>query len=214
MPFDPISSSNADSQIDFAYPLKNGRDQNSQSEYFTNVDQVDFMMEGRLRQLFQSAHMSGKNQIQIRLQTTPVNSQIVSLFCFPLLCRKILQDEPNFKDRYFEFLSSVSHSPLDGFPIFQKILEDYMFKNDGKISSTVVCQVMVLCDEIFWVKDIESGATIQGFEDGAVRKVWHLVRMEMIVEARQAKGFFPISLSQGNWQITDIDDMLDGNLIL
>ena len=74
---------------------------------------------------------------------------------------------------------------------------------------------MVECDEIFCVKDLSTGVTIQGDDDGKVRRVWHLVRFEMIVETFPNNGgFLPFQHKQGNWQISDIDDLLDGNLII
>lgn len=208
MPLGSISPDNHEYRLDFTYPLKEDR-----SKDFQQFDDVDLMMESRLRMLYESAHASGKDQIQIRLQTKPISSQIVSLFCFPFLSRRLVQKSSTFKVRYLEFLESMATSPRNAFPIYEELLEEYA--QDGKMpDSTVICQVMVLCDESFWVKDLASGMTIQGFEDGLERKVWHLVRMEMVVEMQRSKGFLPVSLAQGNWQITDIDDMLDGNLII
>jgi hypothetical protein len=89
------------------------------------------------------------------------------------------------------------------------------FQRRGVTESTVICQVLVSCDEIFWVKDLATGTIIQGHEDGQIRKVWHLVRMEMVVETHPAKGpILPFKQKQGNWQLTDIDDLLEGNLVI
>ena len=58
-------------------------------------------------------------------------------------------------------------------------------------------------------------AIIQGQQLDKPRKVFHLVRMEMVVESFvKDSGIFPFRNEQGNWQITDIDDLLEGNLML
>lgn len=177
------------------------------------TEEVEFMMERRLRSLFESAHESGKDQIQIRLQTKPTGARIVSLFCFPFITRKELEKDPSFKGRYMEMLELAFQSPRDAFPMLQDMVAGFAAR--GHIENTVICQVLVQCDEIFVVKDLASGATIQGHEDEEVRQVWHLVRLEKEIESYPArKGWFPLSNKQGNWKITDIDDLLDGNQLL
>jgi hypothetical protein len=109
------------------------------------------------------------------------------------------------------------------------------------MSSTVICQVLIECDEVFWVKDLSTGAILQGGgqeeEDiptittitttssmssssssskAPFRRVVHLVRFEMVVDVMDAPHHWilPFDMKLGRWQITDIDDHLKGNLLL
>jgi hypothetical protein len=105
-------------------------------------------------------------------------------------------------------------SAQNAIPIYKDLILN-SYQDQGYVESTVICQVLVECDEVFRVKDLSTGATIQGYDDEKFRKVWHLVRMETVVETHPANGIIiPFEHRQGNWQITDIDDLLDGNLII
>lgn len=139
-------------------------------------------------------------------------------------------------------------SPENAFPLWYKLLEDTFRQQRGSsatasssspltIGSTVICQVLIECDEIFWVKDLSTGMILQGHEDETeFRTVRHLVRFEMVVDAfipfddddnpndsgghinrrSNRKNLLPRfpDMQQGCWQITDIDDHLDGNLFI
>ena len=104
------------------------------------------------------------------------------------------------------------------------------------MSSTVICQVLIECDEVFWVKDLSTGAMLQGgwqeediptitttttttpssSSNAPFRRVVHLVRFEMVVDVMDAphRWILPFDMKLGRWQITDIDDHLKGNLLL
>jgi hypothetical protein len=65
------------------------------------------------------------------------------------------------------------------------------------------------------VKDLSTGAILQGSEDEKFRKVFHLVRFEMVVDTiPRTHPIVPFEMVPRNWQITDIDDHLEGNLML
>jgi hypothetical protein len=100
-------------------------------------------------------------------------------------------------------------NPGESFKKLYKFVEEQE-KLHGKLSTTVEVQVLVECDEIFQVVDLNTGVVLQGHEDGLVRSVVHLVRMEKTVETYDNDNTFPYSpvIRQGNWQITDIDDLL------
>jgi hypothetical protein len=176
---------------------------------------VESMVESRLVELFESARESGKDQMQVRLESKPNGApHMVNLFVFPFLSRKLLRNDSGYKRKYQQLVDHMAVSPIDALPSYHDLITDWQQR--GYTESTVICQVLVPCDEIFWVKDLATGNTIQGHEDGLIRKVWHLVRMEMVVTTHPAKDrlILPFRHTQGNWQITDIDDMLDGNLLL
>jgi hypothetical protein len=209
--------SQGDLHVNFKYPLSNGKKGNDDKKILGSdketLADVNYMMQSRLRSLYHSAHLSGKDQFQIRLECTPVHAEVASLFCFPFLSRGQVKRDPSLKERYLRFLHLVTESPWDALPLVHEMQADYA--RNQRMDNTVLCQVMVACDEIFWVKDLATGVIVQGHEEGGVRRVWHLVRMEMVVEAQPTgRRFPPVRLIPGNWQLTDIDDLLGGNLIL
>jgi len=72
---------------------------------------------------------------------------------------------------------------------------------------TIIAQVSVQCDELFVVRDTETGDVVQGDPDGNINDVTHLVRFEMVVDIKPNQA--PVL---GSWQITDWDDLIDGNI--
>jgi hypothetical protein len=89
------------------------------------------------------------------------------------------------------------------------------FRKSKVMESTVICQVLIHCDEIFCVKDAETGRLLQGHADEKFRRVVHLVRFEQTVTTHwtDSGGILPFRVEPGEWQITDIDDLLEGNLL-
>ena len=205
-----------------------------------NDDNENSMVQYKLKQLYQSAHEFGKHQLQVRLDCRPTSAKMQSLFVFPFISRASLKALPQLRDKYHALLQTMSESPHDSIPLWQEILRDldarrplYISSDDDdddgwRMPSTVICQVLLECDEIFWVKDLATGTILQGGlpppseeEDGGTssssfRRVVHLVRFEMVVDVtkRRRNWILPFDMKLGRWQITDIDDHLKGNLLL
>lgn len=175
-------------------------------------DFLEPMVEAKLRSLFEDAREYGKDQIQVRLDCKPMNGHFVNLFVFPFLSRNLLQIQPDIKDNYMQLLDFMGTNPRDAMPIYNDFVAD--FGERGWTEHTVIAQVLVPCEEVFWVKDLKTDAIIQGVHNETPRTVVHLVRMEMVVRSTPVEGFFPFEHEQGNWQMTDIDDLLGGNLLL
>ena len=96
-------------------------------------------------------------------------------------------------------------------PDLNKLRREHL--ETGNVESTVIAQVLVWCEETFYVKDATSGEVLQGVELNGTRKIPHLIRMETTVRTTKSDaGSF--RNEQGNWIITDIDDIADGNLIV
>lgn len=210
VPFEDIAKD--DYHLDLTLDTS-GKEDKDDTDEKRKLRDIDFMVERNLRTLYESAHESGKDQMQVRLETKPVDAHLLNLFCFPFLSRNQLKSNPSLKGRYLEMLELMTHSPREALPHFHHMVAD--FQESGRMESTVICQVMLSCDELFWVKNLQTGAIVQGHEDGKFRPVYHLVRMEMVVEVHPSKkGFLPFKMTPGNWQITDIDDLLGGNLII
>jgi len=170
--------------------------------------------------------------------------RIVSLFVFPFLSRDTNQDPNHIRkyskllnavgasgdddddESSSNSNSSNSNSYSSSLEPSRELMED--FRQKGVSENTVVCQVLVPCKETFWVKDVATGQIIQG-DAQQQRTVIHLVRFEQVTKTHivynnnndsdnsnssSSSRFFPFRHELGEWKITDIDDLCDGNLLL
>ena len=166
--------------------------------------------------------------------------KIVSLFVFPFLSRDMISDSknPTHLRKYSKLMDAIVGSEnandddeqadasySSSIELSRDLMED--FSNAGVSENTVVCQVLVPCHETFWVKDLATGRILQG--ETKPRKVLHLVRFEQVTKTHIIRGdgqggnsfldgansrWFPFEHELGEWVITDIDDLCDGNLLL
>ena len=144
------------------------------------------------------------------------------------------------QDRHKERASATGKSssrlnPIEMGTFVMDSLQEVMAKsaqlsNDGKAVITIVAQVSIQCKEIFIVRDIITGDVLQGVDDVEPRDVTHLVRFEMVLRetlideddenndnSKKQKGQYSNEdedweIEIGRWQITDWDDLLDGNV--
>ena len=173
---------------------------------------IDQMLDEPLRKLFQSAHEHGKNRLQIRLQMTPTSRRVVvSIFCLPFVTRQDAERDPALAGRVrdmFRGLLSTGERPISQINILE-YTQERLAQDRANLRTTVELQVLVECDEIFQVVDRETGQVLQGSTDGAVRQVWHLVRLETTTTFTPSTTFpYLPQVDVGNWIITDIDDLL------
>lgn len=82
-------------------------------------------------------------------------------------------------------------------------------RGDNTMQLTVVAQVALDCDEIFVVRDVETGDVVQGDGKEELNEVTHLVRFEVVLNLDSETGEIEIG---SPWQITDWDDLMDGNI--
>jgi hypothetical protein len=131
--------------------------------------------------------------------------------------------------------SSSRLNPIEMGTFVMDRLQEVMSKsaqlsNDGKAVITIVAQVSIQCKEIFIVRDSITGDVLQGVDDLQPRDVTHLVRFEMILretlineddetnndgsknQGGQSNNDDDWEIEIGRWQITDWDDLLDGNV--
>jgi hypothetical protein len=172
-------------------------------------------MEKKLISLYQSTKdnyflTADDKETELYLQTVVSDAELVSLYSIPYISRSNVKDDPTLLEFYRNMLEKPS---MNRAPDLNKLRHEHL--ETGIMESTVIAQVLVECFEIFYVKDVASGAILQGQDDVTrpARPVSHLVRMEMTVKTnKNASGSF--RNVHGNWIITDIDDLLDGNLIV
>lgn len=199
-----------------------------------------YMLQRQLRQLYQSAkNHSHPSKVNILLRTIPVSAKIESLFPIFGLSRSLVDDHPHLRHTYRNMLKRLQSKHKEAYlagrerlnPIevgsfisqgLQEVMERSATLSSNRMASiTIVAQVSIQCKEIFCVRDVDSGVVLQGCEDvQRPRDVTHLVRFEMVVRERlldadstaeeDEDGKWEIEM--GRWQITDWDDLLDGNV--
>lgn len=197
-----------------------GADESDEDRTCVDKAYLKEMVDENLLKLFEGAREFGRETINVRLEmtTTPPDIQqpeIVNLFAFPFLSRSITSKITGYQHRYKRMMDAIANSDWT----LVRTEVDHMMMDwaeRGWTESTVIAQVLVPCDEIFCVKDAVSGDVIQGHGDEKVRRVVHLVRFEMVVRSyyKDDGSLIPIRNELGKWQITDIDDLLEGNLLL
>jgi hypothetical protein len=202
----PLSEIALDDKVNFQFPPEGPVQEGDKERY---CPEIESMLDRPLRNLFKSAHESGKHQLRIRLEMQPKSTKFHSLFALPFVSRAAVEKDPSVLEKTYRNMALMRTHPQEAFQnVFRAVEKDS--KRDGKLSTTIEVQVLVECDEIFQVVDPSTGVVLQGHEDGLVRSVVHLVRMEKTVETYDNDTKFPYfpDVRQGNWQITDIDDLL------
>ena len=180
------------------------------------------MLERQLIKLYRSAHEHAKSKLSIQLQSQPYSSRLMNLFAVPFLTREEVERKPALRHSFRNILKKFDAEAMERgralgatelFSSGMKSLNEmadkqYARNGEEKMQATVIAQVEILCGEIFCVRDVESGAVIQGDANGKVNDVTHLCRFEIVVDIEPLSG----KIQLGQWQITDWDDLLDGNV--
>jgi hypothetical protein len=202
----PLTDVALDDKVNFQFPPPEGAVLEGDTK---DRPDSESMLARPLKNLFKSAHESGKHQLKIRLEMQPKSTKFHSMFALPFVTRAAVEKDPSILEKTYRNMALMRSNPREGFQNVYKGVEEQQ-KRHGKLSTTVEVQVLVECDEIFQVVDLNTGVVLQGHEDGLVRSVVHLVRMEKTVETYDSNDAFPYfpDIRQGNWQITDIDDLL------
>jgi len=234
VPLESIVKEDAAFEVDFLYtttttttpPTGNTEKESDKTLNDEMALNVDDMIEGSLKTLYQAAHESGRQNLQITLQTNPVGAHFISCFWIPYLTRQQVKDKPAMKRTFYNMRDTVEHelelsgktpSTIDAMTATMKELDKLArrqtkdYEQHSCVESTVVLLVLVECDEIFSVVDLETSKVIQGHEDHKIRRVNHVVRLEQVANwvMHDTQGFF---VENGPWQITDWDDLLEGNI--
>jgi hypothetical protein len=209
----PITDMSSSKTLKFAYdPGKSTEDVGEDVSQFDSA-QYNQMIAPPLRKLFQSAHESGRDQLRIILETKPIENRFLCLYGIPCLTRdEVEQDRAILREVFCLDVPKDIRGKRMYNEIYKRTFEKY---DAGQVvNGTVAAEVYIVCEEKFQVVDAETGIVLQGSEGIPVtQEVGHVVTFEM--EARsfaskedyaEAKNF--IGSLPGNWQITDIDDLV------
>jgi hypothetical protein len=194
-------------QIDFKGTIRVQDNEDSTIE----LDGLDSILEKKMIELYQSSLQKKTGEYEVRLQTLPYSAELVSLYCVPYISRHNVKNNKRLVEFYQKMLNKPS---MERPPDLSKLRKDHL--ETGIMESTVIAQVLVWCQEIFYVKDLATGKVVQGEEptdeSQEPKNIPHLVRMEMTVKTQKHDGQF--ANVQDDWLITDIDDLLEGNLVV
>lgn len=218
---DTVFNNSSDAiRIQFLYPPqdKEGNLENFEDNLTSNIydtsgtirpddNQQVKLMSDQLWLKYKSLHENGKNRFHISLDCEPVSATLHSIFCFPCFTRSEIQENPDVRNFLRQNLFPRSTDPTEKLRTIHQYISEKADANEGKLKTTVEVQVLVECKEKFQVRDGANDVIVQGSEDGIPKKVLHLVRLEKVVTA--VLGFpFLKNKQYGDWQITDIDDLV------
>jgi hypothetical protein len=223
---DDIDHSSAqDFPIDFTHIIK--PEDEYRFKHGSEEVACNYMLEPTLISLYRSAHTYCKHKLQIKLRSKPKSAQIQSLFLVPFLTRAEVEDNISLKHSFRNIVKALHHESqqrgreLSYFEIGNIVAEqlDIMSANqmmrrrksghdEDVVQMTVISQVAIQCDEIFVVRDTDTGDIVQGDAKENTNEVTHLVRFETVIDLDMETRETQIV----GWQITDWDDLLDGNI--
>ena len=201
-----------DETVSFSFPVdkettnnNDGDSSESQEEPKVYSPHVEEMLARPLRKLFESAHESGRDQLRIVLETKPVSSHFYRFYAIPFYTRNELEENPTIiKDLYND--GKPEWNTL--FNTLQGHTMDQLERHDA-VDTTLAAEVYIICEEKFQVLDAETGMVLQGPEGvPATQKVGHVVTFEMTTRNHSISNFPYMRTEPGNWQITDIDDLV------
>lgn len=214
VPFGDIRREEGDLDVNFKHTITTSttdtEDSMKGSETFSSPD-LEFIVEEKLLNLYKHAHSSGRDQMQIHLQMQTTSARLLSFMLVPLFTRKDSKQHPSNIIPMSTWVTNLFSTPLS--ESMAKV-ESKLHRHDKYVAyqHTVIAQVLVHCDEVFSVTDLNCGSILQGYGDGNVRNVPHIVRLETVVEHKLDLETKETTLVMKGWQITDWDDMLGGNL--
>jgi hypothetical protein len=221
VPFDDLSRSFSVRFSNESYSNPHEETEKQTSGSILSQNMVETLVHPNLLKLYLSTREFGSESLRVRLEIKPTDETaiLVNLFTFPFLSRS---NNKQREKKYNLLLDSIAAShgyswdglSNDAMQTVHEFMEE--FRKSKVMESTVICQVLIHCDEIFCVKDAETGRLLQGHADEKFRRVVHLVRFEQTVTTHwtDSGGILPFRVEPGEWQITDIDDLLEGNLLL
>lgn len=190
------------------------------SNYTNDMIPPRKIFEAKAIELYQSsisevANHLEKQRFELRLKMVPNNFEFVTLYAIPYLSRRNAKSDPELLGFYDKMLNETSSRRA---PYLSKLRQEHLETN-RYMESTIIAQCLVWCDELFYVKNLTTGEIMQGRvgaddeSSSELQKTPHLVRMERTVITKKEEGG-GLSNEQEDWIITDIDDLLDGNLLI
>lgn len=186
----------------------NTKDGETASSIF--CDEVKEMFDEKVynhyKKFHDATHSGTTTPQEITLKFKAVDSELWRISCFPFLSRKAVEEQPSLRKEYFELLEISRKEGANAFFRSFWAFADKMLERRGTLETTIAADVIIDCSEVFAVRDLTNRKIVQG--DGEQRIVRHTIRMEldvgMMVDENENSSYY-----QGDWRITDIDDLVD-----
>jgi len=162
------------------------------------------MMDKKLLQKYFSLN---PENMHLKFILRPVEAKLQSMFAVPVpgLTREIVEHDPYIRGAIYRLHSAYEETGFDEH--YFDLLSD--FARNGADKRTVIAEAAIRCMEFFQIKDASTGQVVQGMEDGSEEEeAVHIVRFEVVTDGSQDGEERKI----GNWKITDVDDLLEGNV--
>ena len=179
-------------------------DFNSTGDNDNHDEYLKGMMDKKLIQAYQSIN---PENLQLKFSMQPIEANLQHIFAVPVpgLTREIVENNPYLRGAIYRLHTAYDENGFDEH-YFDLLID---FAKHGPEKRTVIAEASIKCLEFFQVKDASSGELIQGMEDGSEEEeVVHIVRFEVVTDKKEGEEEREIA----NWMITDIDDLLEGNL--
>lgn len=208
-------------EIDFEYTTPYIKSENASNQTISGQERKDedtIFGEGysKLYKTFHQMSHSASQQstdpttqpspLHLTLKSKPVSSRLHRLYSFPFLSRDAVKEEPSRKNKYLNVIvDSQMQGPVEtGRKLFA--FADQLIAERGLMQTTVIAEVVVVCEETFYVKDLTNSEIIQG--NTKEQTVPHVIRMEMdvLVDVVNEEEEW----LQSNWRIADVDDLVGG----
>mmetsp|Transcript_20916 Transcript_20916/g.39561 ORF Transcript_20916/g.39561 Transcript_20916/m.39561 type:complete len:389 (+) Transcript_20916:77-1243(+) len=178
------------------------------------------MMDKKLLRQYQT--LINPTELQFKFSLQPISSHLQHIFAVPLpgLTREIVEDNPYIRGSIYKLHSSYEENGFDE-RYFDMLTDFAKYNNDSRDTRTVIAEAAITCLEFFQVRDRDSGSVVMGMEDEEEEEgeeVVHIVRFEVVTEEKSRDndddddGGGDERREIGNWKITDVDDLLEGNL--
>ena len=180
-------------------------------------DLLRLMLEENLYELFEGARRFGKESFEIQLKTQPTAWYLISANVIPFVTRQDVKIKPSLKSALKDLQDQFKNVPKSRQNMNELVLEakKWFQKETGHNEWRTICvQVEIQCNEIFYVRDRETGEIVQGNENGTEKKVTHVVKFEMVTTEGQLERIPLISLLGppenrllGRYVIEDLDEI-------
>ena len=175
------------SDINTIEPTNESEVNNESKEEDKAVDEnmmLEAMLEENLQKLYLGARDFGNaNSMQIKLETRPISSKLISANVVPFVTREDVKIKPTLKGSLLDLRDQFANVAKSRDSVNDLLLEarKWFEKETGhKERRTVVLQAEIICKETFYVRDMASDTIIQGNLLGAEQTVTHVVRFEMV----------------------------------
>ena len=174
------------------------KDNDENNESIDSKLMLDAMLEENLQHLYSGAvDFSKGDSMQVKLETRPISSRLLSANVIPFVTRKDVKTKPSLKSALLDLRDQFKNIAKSRDTVNDLVLEarKWFEKETGhKEWRTIVVQAEINCIETFYVRDVASDTIVQGNPLGTEQGVTHIVKFEMVTTEGEVDKIPLISL--------------------